>query len=99
MLHNVKIIMDDETSGKDKPDPQVTISGMKSSSSSFTLSFSSSLSLALSKELQKCLSLSSAPGSVLIDIHIRAEQADFCAACQAQLMQGSGEERRSGSKE
>ncbi|TKS79437.1 Junctional protein associated with coronary artery disease [Collichthys lucidus] len=38
-------------------------------------------------------------GSVLIDIHIRAEQADFCAACQAQLMQGSGQERRSGSKE
>lgn len=48
-------------------------------------------------ELPKCLS--STAGSVLINIHIRAEQADFCAKCQAELMQGSREERRSGSRE
>lgn len=74
-----------------------------SSSSSFTLSlslfpFPPSLLLFLRvAELAKCLSL--APGSVLIDIHIRAEQADFCAERQAELMQGSREERRSGPKE
>lgn len=71
--------------------------------SSFTLSlslfpFPPSLLLCLRvAELVKCLSL--ALGSVLIDIHIRAEQADFSAERQAELMQGSREERRSGSKE
>ncbi|CAB1460617.1 unnamed protein product, partial [Pleuronectes platessa] len=39
------------------------------------------------------------PGSVLIDIHIRAEEAGFCAECPAEWTQGNGEECRCGSKD